>query len=247
MKTRVLSAPAVAPRRIGGLPISRLARDICVVLIIAGLLLVLDAAVTLVWKEPVTAVIATIRRSQIDQQFLSYQTAPLSPVQRHALAALPNTRQRIAFLARREQRLLATGDAIGRITIPSIGASLEVVQGVDGASLEEGPGHYSATALPGLGQTVAIAGHRATYRAPFRHLDALKPADRIVVQMPYALFTYSVQYRQTVQASALWVIRSVGYERLVLSAGNSLLSPGQRTIIFARLESVTPLGPARHA
>ena len=44
MRSRVLSAPAVAQRRIGGLPLRRLVRDISSVLIISGLLLVLDAA-----------------------------------------------------------------------------------------------------------------------------------------------------------------------------------------------------------
>jgi len=63
VKTRVLSSPAVAPRRLGGLPLGRLVRDISWVLIISGLLLVIDAGVTLVWQEPVTAVIALIKRS----------------------------------------------------------------------------------------------------------------------------------------------------------------------------------------
>ena len=80
MKTRVLSAPAVGPRRVGGLPLRRLVRDISSVLIISGLLLVLDAGLTLVWQEPVTAVIGAVQRSQIDKHFLSFQTAPLSPV-----------------------------------------------------------------------------------------------------------------------------------------------------------------------
>ena len=38
----------------------RLIRDISSVLIISGLLLMLDAGVTLAWQEPVTAVIGTI-------------------------------------------------------------------------------------------------------------------------------------------------------------------------------------------
>ena len=247
MKTRVLSTPAVAPRRIGGLPVRRLVRDISSVLIISGLLLVADAVLTLVWQEPVTAVIALIQRSQINKQYLSFQTAPLTPVERHAVVTLPNPEQRIAYLARREQHQVSTGDAIGRITIPKIGAGYDVVEGTDEATLEKGPGHYPATAFPGLGQTVAIAGHRTTYLAPFRHLDALKPGDRIVLKMPYGLFTYGVQYRRIVLPTALWVTRNVGYERLVLSACNPLYSAAQRIIIFARLESVTPLGPARHA
>jgi sortase A len=247
MRTRVLGAPAVAPRRVGGLPLRRLVRDISSVLIISGLLLFIDAGVTLVWQEPVTAVIGLIQRANIDKRYLSFNTAPLTPVQSHALVALPNPQQRIAFLARREQHQVGTGDAIGRITIPRIGAGYDVVEGTDEASLEKGPGHYPATAFPGLGQTVAIAGHRTTYLAPFRHLDALAPGDHILLKMPYGLFTYAVQYRRIVLPTALWVTRNVGYERLVLSACNPLYSAAQRIIIFARLESVKPLGPARHA
>ena len=247
MRSRVLSAPAMAPRRIAGLPLRRLVRDISSVLIISGLLLVLDAGVTLVWQEPVTAVIGLIQQSRIDKQYLlSFKTAPLSAVQKRALVTLPND-QRISYLARREQHQVGTGDAIGRISIPKIGASYSVVEGTDTASLEKGPGHYPATAFPGLGQTVAIAGHRTTYLAPFRHIDALKPGDRITLKMPYALFTYVVQYHKIVVPTALWVTRNVGYERLVLSACNPLYSAAQRIIIFAKLKSVTPLGPARHA
>jgi sortase A len=247
MRTRVLSAPAVAQRRIGGLSLRRLIRDVSSVLMIAGLLLVLDAAITLIWQEPVTAVIATIKRSEIDKQYLSFQTAPLTHTESHALVKLPSLQQRIAFLARREQHQVPTGDAIGHISIPKIGAGYTVVQGTDEASLEKGPGHYPGTGFPGLGQTVAIAGHRTTYLAPFRHLDALKPGDRIVLKMPYAVFTYAVQYRRIVLPTALWVTNNVGYERLVLSACNPLYSAAQRIIIFARLKSVTPLGPARRA
>jgi sortase A len=247
MKTRVLSTPAVAQRRIGGLPLRRLIRDISSVLMISGLLLVIDAGVTLVWQEPVTAVIGLIKQSEVDKQYLSFQTAPLTVNENHALVKLPSFQDRIAFLARREQHQVGTGDAIGHISIPKIGASYTVVQGTDEASLEKGPGHYPGTAFPGLGQTVAIAGHRTTYLAPFRHVDALRPGDRIVLKMPYAVFTYAVQYRRIVLPTALWVTNNVGYERLVLSACNPLYSAAQRIIIFARLKSVTPLGPARRA
>jgi sortase A len=247
MRARALRAPTVAPGRIAGFPLGRFIRDLSSVLIISGLLLVLDAAVTLLWQEPVTAVIGLIQESSIDNRYLSFTSAPLTPVQNRVLVALPKPEDRIAYLARREQRLIATGDAIGHITIPAIGASYTVVQGTDTASLEEGPGHYPATAFPGLGRTVAIAGHRTTYLAPFRHIDALEPGDKIVLKMPYGLFTYAVQFHRIVPPTALWVTRDVGYERLVLSACNPLYSAAQRIIIFARLQSVKPLGPARQA
>jgi sortase A len=247
MRTRVLSAPAVAPRRIGVLPLRRLFRDISWVLIFSGALLMVDAGVTLVWQEPVTAVIGEVQQANVNKQYLSFNTAPLTTVQKHVVAALPSPAERIAFLARREQHQVGTGDAIGKITIAKIRANYTVVQGTDTASLEKGPGHYPATAFPGLGQTVAIAGHRTTYLAPFRHIDELKPGDKILLKMPYGLFTYIVQFHRIVLPTALWVTHNVGYERLVLSACNPLYSAAQRIIIFARLKSVKPLGPARHA
>jgi sortase A len=219
----------------------RLIRDISSVLIISGMLLVVDAGVTLIWQEPVTAVIAMIKRSQIDKRFLSFKSAPLSRLDEHALGSLRSMQSRIRYLARREQRLVVTGDAIGRITIAKISANFDIVQGTDTSSLEKGPGHYPSTSLPGLGQTVAVAGHRTTYLAPFRHLDALSSGDQIVVRMPYARFTYVVQSRKIVLPTALWVIRNVGYDRLVLSACNPLYSAAQRIIVFARLQEVQPV------
>ncbi len=221
----------------------RLVRDISSVLIISGLLLLVDAGVTLLWQEPVTAVIALIERGQIDKRFLSLQTAPLSRIDRHALESLHSIDQRVSYLARRELRQISTGDAIGRIVISKIGASYDVVQGTDPASLEKGPGHYPATSLPGLGQTVAIAGHRTTYLAPFRHIDELRPGDQILLKMPYGQFTYIVQYHRIVLPTALWVTKNVGYERLVLSACNPLYSAAQRIIVFARLRTIEPVPP----
>jgi sortase A len=220
--------------------VRRLIRDISSVLIISGLLLVIDAGVTIIWQEPVTAVVAMIKRNQIDKRLLSYHSAPLSPLDEHALGALHTMDERISFLARREQHQVTTGAAIGRIVIKKIGASFDIVQGTDTASLEKGPGHYPGTAFPGLGQTVAIAGHRTTYLAPFRHIDALTPGDRIVLEMPYGKFTYVVQYHKIVLPTALWVINNVGYDRLVLSACNPLYSAAQRIIVFARLAQVQP-------
>jgi sortase A len=225
----------------------RLIRDISSVFMISGLLLVADAGVTLIWQEPVTAVVALIKRGEVNRQFLSFRTTPLSQLDQRVLVSIKATDRRISFLARREERQVGTGDAVGRIVIKKIGASFDVIQGTDTSSLEKGPGHYPLTALPGLGQTVAIAGHRTTYLAPFRHLDALAPGDRIVVNMPYGQFTYVVQYRQIVLPTALWITRDMGYDRLVLSACNPLYSAAQRIVVFARLANMSPLGAARSA
>ncbi|HET8980607.1 MAG TPA: class E sortase [Solirubrobacteraceae bacterium] len=223
----------------------RVIRDVSSVLILAGLLLVLDAGLTLVWQEPVTAAIGLVMRGQVSQRYLSYHSAPLSTGDVRTLHDIRAQTQRIAYLARRERSQVRNGDAIGRLQIPRLGNTYNIVQGTDTINLEEGPGHYPSTAFPGMGQTVAIAGHRTTYLAPFRFLNDLRPGDPIVVTMPYGRFTYDVQYLRIVKPTDVAVINDVGYERLVLSACNPLYSAAQRLIVFARLHSVRPLGPAR--
>jgi len=222
----------------------RALRAISTVLIIAGVLMIADAGITLAWQEPVSALLARIEQNKLSGQLNRIEQRGPTPVQRRVLAALPTQERRIEFLAREARRTAHTGDPIGRIAIPKIGADFVVVQGTDTASLRKGPGHYPETTFPGLPGTVAIAGHRTTYLAPFRHVDELKRGDRIVLTMPYARFTYRVQRTQIVDPNAHWVTRDVGYQRLVLSACHPLYSAAHRIIVFARLGGVLPRGDA---
>ena len=222
----------------------RFVRAVSSVLILSGLLLVIDAAVTLLWQEPVTAVIGLIKRGEINHRLVD-QPLSLSPADNRALAGITNTEARIAFYARLYDRRAITGEAIGSIEFPKLHASYDVIQGTDTSSLESGPGHYPATAFPGVpGDTVAIAGHRTTYLAPFRYLNELEPGDLIVLSMPYARFTYRVQKQQIVTPTSLWITANRGYERLVLSACNPLYSASQRIAVFASLYEQQPLGQA---
>ena len=116
-----------------------------------------------------------------------------------------------------------------------------IVEGTDGGSLRKGPGHYPETPLPGIRGTVAIAGHRTTYGAPFRDLDKLEVGDTIDVEMPYGHFIYRVEREQIVEPSATWVTRRVGYDRLVLTACHPKYSAAQRIVIFARLKRAEKL------
>lgn len=225
----------------------RALRAISTVLIVAGVLMIADAGITLAWQEPVSALLARIEQDKLSGQLDKIERAGPTRVQRRVLAVLPDAGRRIAFLAREARRNAQTGDPIGRIDIPKIGADFVVVQGTDTASLRKGPGHYPQTTFPGLSGTVAIAGHRTTYLAPFRHVDELKHGDTIVLTMPYARFTYAVQRLQIVSPNATWIERDVGYDRLVLSACHPLYSASHRIIVFARLRRAQPLGVARHA
>ena len=222
-------------------------RDLSSVLILAGLLLLADGAATLLWQEPVTAAIAMIRRDDVSTQFLSYRTAPLTRLQTKALKTIHTPKQKISYLARTDLARVRDGDAIGQIHIPRIGHTYNMIQGTGTSDLESGPGHYPSTALPGMGQTVGVAGHRTTYLAPFRFINELQRGDKIIVTMPYGVFTYVVQYHRIVLPSDVQVVDNVGYDRLVLSACNPIYSASQRWIVFAKLDSVTATGPALDA
>jgi sortase A len=222
----------------------RVLRAISTVLIVAGGLMIADAGITLAWQEPVSALLARIEQDKLSGQLDRIERTAPTPVEQRVLAALATQRRRIEFLAREARRTAHAGDPIGRIDIPKIGADFVVVQGTDTASLRKGPGHYPDTTFPGLPGTVAIAGHRTTYLAPFRDVNELKHGDAIVLTMPYGRFDYTVERTQVVLPTALWVTRDVGYDRLVLSACHPLYSASHRIIVFARLRRVTARGAA---
>ncbi|MGH2862484.1 MAG: class E sortase [Solirubrobacteraceae bacterium] len=218
----------------------RFTKALSTLLLAAGVAILADVVATLVWQEPVTALVAVIERADTDTRYLSYRTMPLSATQRVTLAKLGAAEARVSYLAGQEQRSVPDGAAVGRLEIAKLGVLYDVIQGTRTGDLERGPGHYAGTGLPGEGRTVAIAGHRTTYLAPFRNLDELHRGDRIVLQMPYGRFTYVVQGQRIVSPGAWWITRNVGYERLVLSACNPLYSASQRIALFARLVRVHP-------
>lgn len=215
----------------------RLVRALSTVLIVAGALLTIDAGLTVVWQEPVTALQTKLRQNGLRADLEALAATGPTLAERRVLAGLgDDDRRRIAFLARSLKRRTADGEAVGRLRIPKIGADFVVVKGSSPEALRKGPGTYDETGLPGTPGTVAIAGHRTTYLAPFRHIDRLKPGDEITVRMPYATLTYRVEHSQIVAPDALWVLRSGTYDRLVLSACHPLFSSAQRIVVFARLE-----------
>ena len=229
-----MSARSVAMFKVGGV-VRTLLRQVSTILILAGLMLLADVALTLFWQEPVSALYAEWRQDALADDLEELSEPDLSAGERRALDRLPLDSDRAAFLARALERRTDAGDPIGRIRIPEVDLSKVIVEGTDGGSLRKGPGHYPETPLPGVRGTVAVAGHRTTYGAPFRDLDKLEERDEIVVEMPYGRFVYAVEREQIVEPSATWVTRRVDHDRLVLTACHPKYSAAQRIVIFARL------------
>ena len=217
----------------------RALRALSTVLIVAGVLVLADGVVTLVWQEPLTALYARVQQGKLDDELATLERTPPTPVERRVIARLPDPRRRLAFQARALGRRTGTGDPLGRLRIPAIGLSVVVVQGTGAGELRTGPGHYADTPLPGQRGTVAVAGHRTTYGAPFRRVDDLARGDRIELRMPYGRFTYRVERTRIVEPTETSVIDRVDHDRLVLSACHPLYSAAQRIVVFARQESAT--------
>jgi sortase A len=218
----------------------RALRALSTVLIVAGVLILADGAVTLLWEEPLSSIYARIEQGKLEDRLVQLERSDPSPVERRVLARLPSPERRLRFAARVAQRSAERGGPVGRLHAGTIGLDEIIVEGTDGGSLRKGPGHYPDTPLPGARGTVAIAGHRTTYGAPFRDVDELERGDPIEVRMPYGRFTYRVERTSIVAPSATWVTRRVAYDRLVLTACHPLYSAAQRIVVFARLERSAP-------
>jgi len=90
------------------------------------------------------------------------------------------------------------GDPLARLGIPSIGLEKILIEGVRPSDLEDGPGHFPETPLPGQLGNAAIAGHRTTHGAPFLRIDEVAVGDDIVVETLDGTFTYVVTGQQIV-------------------------------------------------
>lgn len=218
-------------------------RTLSTVLILSGSLLIADALLTVTWQEPLSALYSRISQDSLADELAA--RARLTAAQRRALATLRERRRRIAFLARALRRDSQPGDPVARLRAPRMDANFVVVEGTDAPALRRAPGHYPDTPLPGLPGTTAVAGHRTTYGAPFRHLDRMRRGDPLTIETPYARFVYRTESSRIVAPSAYdYVTRNVGYDRLALTACHPLYSAAQRIVVFARLVSVVPQGTA---
>jgi sortase A len=218
--------------------VQRLTRIVSIMLITAGLVVLVDAGLTLVWQEPLSAAYGSFKQGQAEDQLDELEAEYPTPADLAAIAGVEGTAAKARVLADRFKPHLKQGRAIGRIKIDGIGLDIVVVEGTDTGSLQKGPGHYAKTPIPGQPGTVAIAGHRTTYLAPFRHIDDIRDGDEIRVEMPYAGFTYTVEKHEIVDPGDVRVIKPVGYDRLVLTACHPPYSAAERYVIFAKLTRI---------
>jgi sortase A len=220
-------------------------RRLGTILAVGGLLVLAYAAAVLFWRDPVTDLYNRYQQNRLDSalsaEFEAWDSEFPSSRAEPARGVLSAARAATAADARRFLGTLEQGQAFGRLEIPRIDADAVVVHGTRwGADLSRGPGHYERTTVPGLGKTVGIAGHRTTFGAPFRDIDDLRAGDAITLEMPYATFRYRVFEHEIVDSDDWSVIRTRGFDTIMLSACHPLYSADERWIVYGRLVMVRP-------
>lgn len=128
-----------------------------------------------------------------------------------------------------------------------IEAEYAVVEGTDTAALQQGPGRYRSSALPGQPGNFAVAGHRTTYGSPFADIDQLRDGDRIYIRDEHGnRYTYRVTESRIVTPKDTWVIApdplGIGRPLLTLTTCHPKYSARERFIVWAELEQ--PASPS---
>ena len=128
------------------------------------------------------------------------------------------------------------GGALDHLVIPAIGVDRYVVQGVDEADLQEGPGHYPGTPLPGERGNVGIAGHRTTYGAPFFRLNELSPGDLVyLTDTSGTTWVYAVEHLSVVSPDDVAVLDPSHGAELTLTTCNPRFEATSRLVARAFL------------
>jgi sortase A len=95
----------------------------------------------------------------------------------------------------------------GTLSLPTIGVTQPLHEGVTLTAIDKGPSHWPGTALPGQLGNVVVAGHRVTHTRPFYDLDRLRPGDPLVFTLAGGgRFTYRLTSLETVTPNTMRIV-----------------------------------------
>ncbi len=124
---------------------------------------------------------------------------------------------------------------IGRIEIPRIGLDVSMFEGVSLTTLDNGPGHWPGTAMPGQIGNVVIAGHRVSHSKPFRYIDQLEVGDEVILTTADGRFVYLVTGARIVEPDALHIVDQTPEATATLFACHPPGSTRQRYVVHLAL------------
>jgi sortase A len=133
--------------------------------------------------------------------------------------------------APRDTRGAEVRSDLGTIEIPKIGLRMTMLEGIRLTTLDQGPGHWPGSAMPGQIGNVVVAGHRTSHSKPFRHLDALSPGDEVIFTMPNGRFVYSVVSTEIVSPDRVDIVDQTSARTATLFACHPPGSTKQRIVV----------------
>lgn len=131
--------------------------------------------------------------------------------------------------------------ALAKLTIPSLGKTWYIVNGITNEALRYAPGHYPSTAMPGKVGNFSVAGHREP--GMFWDLDQVKVGQTITVETHTYRYTYTVRKNFIIPANSQdgWVVQPVptgfskGDKLITLTTCNPKTGNYQRLIVQGQL------------
>ena len=120
---------------------------------------------------------------------------------------------------------------VGTLEIPKIRITKTMLEGVSLGVLDEAPGHWPGTAMPGHMGNVVIAGHRTVYDRPFHDIDKLAVGDEVIFTTAEGRFVYRVTSTEIVLPDAMRIIDQTTAHTATLFACHPLGSTRQRIVV----------------
>lgn len=124
---------------------------------------------------------------------------------------------------------------LGILEIPKLGVTKTLYEGVALPTLDNGPGHWPGTAMPGHVGNVVVGGHRTSKDRPFRNIDQLVIGDEVIFNTAEGRFVYKVTKTQIVTPDAIWIIDQTAAFTATLFACHPVGSTRERYIVFLEL------------
>lgn len=172
--------------------------------------------------------------------------ATLLLVYEFKLSSIPAQRTQAELLATFKQAVptttldqssaaLTEGSAVALLRIPRLGIDQVVVEGSTPTDTKRGPGHLSASPLPGEYGNAVIEGRRTTYGGPFANLDSVRKGDKIDATTGQGVFTYTVSKVAHLSPGDKDVVSGSSDSRLTLMTSDPAFFATGRLAVVATL------------
>ena len=126
---------------------------------------------------------------------------------------------------------------LGHIDIPKLNVSAEMYEGIALSTLDNGPGHWPGTAMPGQVGNVVIAGHRTSHSKPFRYIDKLTEGDIVTFTVGGQAYNYVVTGHEIVDPTAIQIVDQTADPTATLFACHPPGSVPERYVVHLKLQA----------